>query len=98
MTPGTGLPGLAECRDCHEPIRFVRMTVSGRAMPVNPAPNPEGIVAARLRGPSLTGHVISAEHPHTDAYPYRFTPHWYSCTRRPAPAPAPPPDPQPGLF
>lgn len=96
---GTGLPPMAECRSCHEPIRFVRMDDTGRALPVNPAPHTDGggNVAARLRGGSLTGFVISKERLPGVGEAYRFTAHYATCTeQRPTRPPAP--EPPPALF
>jgi hypothetical protein len=94
----TNLPPLAECRDCAEPIRFVRMVDTGKALPVNPKPNHVGTVhAQRLRGPlgiTLAGFVLSTTPRPDKAYPLRFTVHAATCEARhtapkPAPAPAP---------
>lgn len=94
----TGLPRLAECRDCHDPIRFVRMDTTGRALPVDPAPNPErGTVAATLRAGSLVGFVISRDRQAGVGHPYRFTPHHATCEAR-KPAPKQTPAPTPTLF
>lgn len=91
------LPPLAECQDCHEPIRFVRMIDTGKAMPVNPKPNMAGTVAAqRTRGPlgvALEGFVVAPRRP-VKPYPLRFTVHAATCeanrpATKPAPAPAP---------
>lgn len=91
MIPGAALPRLAECRDCQEPIRFVLMP-SGRNMPINPKPSRDGTVAARLRRNTLDGYVITADRPAGDLrYPYRFTPHYVTCSERttpPTPEPA----------
>lgn len=94
------LPKLAECRDCAEPIRFVRMP-SGRNMPVNPNPGHDtrhGLVAAGLRAHTLTGYVITADRLGGDPrYPYRFTPHYVTCEAKKKHTP-PTPAPDPGLF
>lgn len=87
----TGLPRLAECRECTAPIRFVRMDQTGRPMPVDPAPSPEhGTIAARLRatpkGRALEGYVISSDRHGAPTHPYRFVPHYATCeARKPAP-------------
>ena len=73
----TGLPRLSECRTCQAPIRFVKLA-SGKAMPVNPQPNPEGNVAARLVGGGLHGHVISRDHP-APKVGHRFVAHYATC-------------------
>lgn len=100
MIRGGALPRLAECRHCHEPIRFVRMP-SGRNMPVNPQPTKTasyGHVAAALRGYTLTGYVITADRREGDPrFPYRFTPHYSTCeAKKKHPTPSPAPD--PALF
>lgn len=81
----TGLPKLAECRDCHEPIRFVRVGQS--ALPVDPMPGDRGNVCARLVAGNLHGYVISKTHPWGPNY-LRFMPHHATCsaiTRKPEP-------------
>ena len=70
---------LAECRDCHEPIRFVRIETTGNAMPVNPLTNPKGNVAARIAGGRLVGFVISRDHRPGPLDPLRFMPHHATC-------------------
>lgn len=95
----TGLPRLAECRDCTYPIRFVRMEGTGKALPVNPLEAHErGTIAARFKrttlGTSLFGYVIAANRPGTSDYPHRFIPHYATCeAKRPATKPAPAPEP-----
>jgi hypothetical protein len=81
----TGLPRLAECNGCHDPIRFVRMTATGRAMPVNPSPSPDhGTIAARLSGGSLVGFVITKDHRPGPLDSFRFVPHYATCeTQKP---------------
>lgn len=98
MRRRSDLPPLAECRDCAEPIRFVRMIDTGCALPVNPKPSLTGTVAAaRTRGPlgiTLEGFIIRAGRT-TKNHPLRFNPHPATCeatrpaTPNPAPAPAP---------
>lgn len=97
------LPDLAECRDCHEPIRFVRMRDTGKLLPVNPKPNPElgnrpSIVAAHLSGRRLIGFVISADKAAGPFDPYRFTAHFATCEARKPPPPKPPAPPAATLF
>jgi hypothetical protein len=86
MMPGSSLPKLAECRDCHEPIRFVRMADTGRALPVNPQPDPQitghGTVAARLAGGQLVGFVTTRDRLAGYTHPYRFRPHFATCEAR----------------
>lgn len=83
-----GVP-LAECRACHEPIRFVKLD-TGKAMPVNPTPSPRGNVTARVVMGRLVGFVVSKDHrpqPGADL----FVPHYATCEeqrpKRPAPTP-----------
>lgn len=78
----TPLPALAECRDCSEPIRFVQMEDTGRAMPVNPMPNPDGNVAARLAGGRLYGFVVSQDRRPGPTSPLRFVAHFAVCEAR----------------
>jgi hypothetical protein len=88
--------GLAECRRCTQPIRFVQLD-SGKAMPINPAPNPAGNVCARSFGGRLVGFVISREHPAKPGW-QRFTAHYATCESRPKSEPKPAPEPDPALF
>lgn len=86
---------LAECQECAEPIRFVRLP-TGRLMPVNPRENPDGNVAAALSGDNLAGFVISADHKPGPLTPYRFMTHYATCSeRKPS---NPPTEPPPALF
>lgn len=83
---------LAECRDCHEPIRFVRLN-TGSLIPVNPRENPSGSVAASINAMGLVGFVISKDHRPGPLTPYRFMPHAATCSeRKPEPKAAPDPD------
>lgn len=94
MIPGRrpSLPSLAECRDCHEPIRFVRMDDTAKALPVNPAPGTDGNVAARLMNGRLTGFVISKDRRPGPLESFRFTAHHATCeARERAPASTPTP-------
>lgn len=91
---GTGLPRPGECRDCHEPIRFVSLD-SGRMMPVNPLPSTEGkgSIAARQSGYRLEGFVICRDRLSDPRYPLRFTAHYATCIeQRPQRPAAPEPD------
>lgn len=92
----TGLPRPSDCRECGEPIRFVRLN-TGKAMPVNPLPTPEGNVAARLAAGRLTGFVISRDRLPGPLDPYRFRAHYATCTVHHRPA-KPKPAPDPVLF
>lgn len=73
---------LAECAACGEPIRFVRMTATGRPLPVNPLTNEKGNVAARIVGGVLTGFVISRDHRPGPLDPLRFLAHHATCEAR----------------
>lgn len=90
----TQLGPLAECRSCHEPIRFVRLD-SGKALPVNPGNNPQGNVAAHIAGGRLTGFVISRDKQPGPLDPFRFLAHHATCSERPRPAKR---EPDPALF
>jgi hypothetical protein len=95
------LPPMAECRMCHDPIRFVRMKATGKAMPVNPAPNPNrGTIAAHLAGGQLQGFVISKDNRPGPLDPFRFVPHYATCEeQRPkSTTTTPTTTPEPGLF
>jgi hypothetical protein len=94
---GPKLPRLSECRACHAPIRFVQLDTSGKALPVDPQPNPRGNVAAHLaggtRGLALLGFVISRDRLPGARDPFRFVPHYATCEALTKPAkPAPAPD------
>lgn len=102
----TQLPRLGECRDCHDPIRFVKLD-TGRLMPVNPKPGATGSVCARLviaplgsvEGKELRGYVIAKDRPADPTWPYRFVPHPATCPeRKPSKPTTPTPAPDPALF
>lgn len=93
----SGLPRLYECRDCQDPIRFVRMRETGRALPVDPMPRDDGTVFARLTAGQLVGAVTSRDHRPGPLDPYRFRPHHASCAARAAQA-KPTREPDPALF
>lgn len=90
-------PRLYDCRDCHEPIRFVRMRDTGRLVPVNPVPDQAGTVFARLAGVALVGLVTSRDHRPGPLDPYRFVPHHATCEARKSSS-KPPAEPHPALF
>ncbi|HEX7277897.1 MAG TPA: hypothetical protein VF244_11025 [Acidimicrobiales bacterium] len=57
------------CRSCNAPVRWIK-TVAGKAMPLDPAPNPDGNVViedgvARVVGPEAEGE--------------RWMTHWATC-------------------
>lgn len=92
----TRLPRPADCNACHDPIRFVKLD-TGKALPVNPAPNPAGNVAAKLRGGRLVGFVISRDRRPGPLDSFRFTAHHATCEARKPKAKATP-EPDAALF
>ena len=74
-----GLP-MADCRACAAPIRFVQLD-TGKALPVDPLPNPRGNVCARKVGGRLHGYVTSKAHG-PDPMFVRFMPHHATCEER----------------
>jgi hypothetical protein len=97
---------MARCRECDTKIMFVRIETTGRAMPVDPFPDPDGNVYARhtTTPGGLLGHVTKHDEPLPEGWRI-YMPHFASCPMRPKgePAPAefePPPyaDPEPTLF
>lgn len=60
------------------PIQFVTMLDTGRAMPVNAAPDPAGNVAASRVAGRLLGHVITQLRPAREGE-QRFTAHFAVC-------------------
>lgn len=93
---GPKLPRLSECRACHDPIRFVKLA-TGKALPVNPQPDPRGNVAAHLAGGQLVGFVISRDRLPGARDPFRFVPHYATCEDAKKPA-KPPPEPEAQLW
>lgn len=89
---------LAECRDCHLPIRFVRISATGNAMPINPKPNEAGNVAARIVGGQLVGFVISRDHRPGPLDSFRFMPHHATCEAKQRPSTTPNPAADTPLF
>lgn len=89
--------GLAECRDCGQPIRFIHLD-TGNRIPVNPKPGHTGTVAARKQGNELVGFVISKDHRPGPLDPYRFVPHPATCPERDRKPSTPPTAPDPALF
>lgn len=98
---------MSSCRDCHQAIMFVRMEDGGKALPIDPFPDPDGNVLARFVTPpgGLLGHVAHAGEPVPEGWRI-YMPHFASCPARQHPnnptkpvesAPAEP-DPAPTLF
>lgn len=88
---------LTSCRACGAPIRFVRLD-TGRALPVNPVPNPRGNVSAHIAGGRLHGFVISRDKQPGPLDSYRMVPHHATCEERTRPESKPKPEPDPALF
>jgi hypothetical protein len=65
------------------------MQATGKRVPVDPIPDDQGTVCARLVGNQLQGYVVSKDHPHERPYT-RYVAHWGTCADRPRPAPKPP--------
>ena len=97
MIVTTQLPRLSECRECHDPIRFVALD-TGKALPVNPLPDQGGNVAARLAGGRLHGFVISKTKQPGPGDDLRFRPHHATCEEIRRKPPKPKPEPDPALF
>ena len=89
--------GPASCEACQARIVYVRMAATGKRVPVDPIPDDQGTVCARLVGNQLHGYVISAQHPHERPYT-RYVAHFGTCADRPRPAPKPKTEPAPTLF
>jgi hypothetical protein len=51
------MTGVGKCRECGTGLRFVYLTTSKKSMPVDPTPDDDGNVFARVLGGRLTGHV-----------------------------------------
>jgi hypothetical protein len=78
-------------------VVFVKMTYTGKRLPVDPLPVADGNVCARRVGNYLHGWVISAEHPAGGPPIYqRYVAHHATCADRPAPKERP--EPPPALF
>lgn len=80
------------------PIRFVRITTTDRAMPINPLPDQTGNVAARITGGRLVGFVISRDNRPGPLDPLRFMPHAATCEARKKPSTTPTPAADEPLF
>lgn len=93
MTPR---PRLAECRACRLPIRFVKLG-NGKALPVNPQPNPAGNVACKTIAGQLHGRVVGPRSRPPMAGEEVYLAHFATCTHYTRPTKPRPPDPEP-LF
>jgi hypothetical protein len=82
---------------CGARIVFVIMTATGKRVPVDPIPVPDGNVCARRIGNNMHGYVISKDHPPSPAFT-RFAAHFGTCDSRPRAEPKPTPAPPPALF
>ena len=89
MTAGRGV-GMADCRDCGEPIKFVHLDTGG-TIPVNPG-------ASEKPGPPITAHTVGRDlrgrflFRHERRGPFgwhHYTPHAETCEARTKPAPPP---------
>lgn len=89
--------GPPSCDSCQARIVFVTMTTTGKKVPVDPIPDDEGTVCARLVGSQLHGYVISKDRPYQRIYT-RYTTHYSTCPDRPRAAPKPRPEPAATLF
>lgn len=96
---------MSNCRDCHQAIMFVRIEDGGKAMPVDPFPDPDGNVIARFVTPpgGLLGHVAHKGEPVPEGWRI-YMPHFATCPNRRLGDPAEPVeapavlDPEPTLF
>lgn len=94
------------CRGCRLDIAWVR-TTNGKAMPIDPLPNPSGNVIVRYENGALVASVLVASDTNRPQG-VAFMPHFATCTAinrtrktstRPAKAAKPPaPEPPPALF
>ncbi len=89
--------GPASCDDCQARIVYIQMVATGKRIPVDPIPDDQGTVCARLIGNQLQGYVISRDHPYERPYT-RYVAHFGTCDARPRPVPKPKPEPAPTLF
>lgn len=90
--------GPASCQSCRARIVFVRMTATGKSVPVDPIPVDDGNVCALTRpGGRLVGYVISEAHPALPGYT-RYSAHFGTCPSRQKAPPKPAPEPAPSLF
>lgn len=71
------------CRSCDDPIMFVRIENTGKPMPVDPYPDPDGNVYARhtTTPGGLLGHVAHKDEELPDGWRI-YMPHFATCTKR----------------
>lgn len=72
------MTGGGRCRNCGVPLRFVQMTTTNRVMPVDPTPDEDGNVIARVVGGRLAGHVLTKDE-EVPAGWARYMPHFSTC-------------------
>jgi hypothetical protein len=89
--------GPATCDDCGARVVFVKMTATGKRVPVDPIPVADGNVCARIIGNQLHGYVVSKDKPAERPF-NRYAAHFGTCPDRPRPEPKAAPEPPPTLF
>lgn len=81
-----------KCRICGTPIMWARTLASesgagGKAMPIDPEPNPEGNVAVRQTGPGrYVARVLKDGESHDTYSEKRHMPHFATCPGSPGAA------------
>lgn len=69
------------CAKCQCAVKWVRMEITGRAMPIDPHPAEDGTVAVKQAGPGqLVGYVVSKVRPLEEGYKLHRA-HWGLCGR-----------------
>ena len=91
---------MSTCRACSAPILFVKMTTTGKPMPVDPNPDTNGNIAAHPAGVKkyTRGRYCRLTEP-LQPGETRLMAHWYTCNdpRKPGRPRRRPPDPAPPL-
>ena len=77
---------MTRCHDCQAQLLFVALLddqgrPTGKSMPIDPRPNPEGTVAAVRVGGRLEGHVLSGSRPLQEGQT-RYVTHHATCHRK----------------
>lgn len=74
---------MAKCKQlaCGMPIAFVHLETTGRHMPVDPVPDEDGTVSARLVEGQLTGRVLTRGEDDPQGW-LRYMPHPATCAAR----------------